>query len=192
MGRPRMAPARPSMRSFRAAFAAFLAAALAAGCASRAPETHPEGVPGFAYSARVIGSAADYVEVVAAHQSTDDRVERIVLVSPRGTETEPDETRRERITDAGYGAPRTSGYVSVGSGYHSRGTIGLFGIGIGFPLVLGGRERGRSVYRTRATIKVSDPEDYRANPGDWAVVIYMRNRERGPFTIRRPAPLPAG
>lgn len=160
---------------------------LMAGACARERAPYPHGVPGFAVQSRVIGAAAEYVEVEAQHQSYDDRIERIALVTPGGTEIEPEETRRESLRGPRAGRPY-SGSVGVGTGYGARHSF--FGIGIAFPLVLGKRGYARAIYRTRATFKVPDPESYRRDPSKWSVAIHMRHRKDGPFTIKQPAPVP--
>ena len=81
--------------------------------------------------------------------------------------------------------------IGVGGGTGGSGVGVGIGVAIPFGLILG-RPYSRHLYRTRATIRVPDPDRYLRNPQAWRVKLYFLHDRHGPHAVTRPAPLPAG
>lgn len=181
------------MRLTRLRFAAaLLILPLIAACASK-PPPDPSAVPGLQVASRMIGTEAAYIEVDAVHRSFNDKIDRITLVAPDGTEIAAQQVRFDTIRNRGrYAGPTPFGSVGVGVGGGGGAGWGTsVGIGIGFPIVLGSRRTARDVFRTRATIKVPDPRAYLADPAKWTVRVHLSNRKGKIFYRDYPAPMSA-
>ncbi len=162
--------------------AAGLLVALVAGCVGEAPPG-AGGVPGLEIASRVEGPATRLIIVVASHRSPDHRVERVALVAPDGTVTEAHDTARETLNAQDYRGSTIG--VGVQGGSRSR-------VGVGLGIFFGGGATGPPVRRTRATIRVPDPDAYRQAPGAWRIEVTVSDSAGGRKTISEPAPPPEG
>ena len=139
------------------------------------------GVPGLRVTSQVVGIDGSTIEVQAAHESYDNRIEQIALVGPDGRTYPPNDTLTETVTDRGGYSGQS---VGVGVGGGSGG--GFAGVGVGFGLgSLGGT---RPVFRTTARIPIPDKEAYRRAPQDWKIAITVGYRDGPSQVFTQPAP----
>ena len=165
----------------RRTLAALLLVAFAGGCASPPPGLG--GVPGLRVTSQVVGIDGSTIQVEAAHQSYDNRIEQIALVGPDGRTYLPNDTVTETVNDrGGYGGQNVG--VGVGGGGGSGG--GFAGVGVGFGL--GSVGSSRPVFRTTARIPIPDKAAYRAAPQDWKIAITVGYRNGPSQTFTEPAP----
>ncbi|MGE5148452.1 MAG: hypothetical protein ACM3N5_16995, partial [Candidatus Eiseniibacteriota bacterium] len=102
--------------------AAAILATLVASCSGPPPGVG--GVPGLRITSQVVGIDGSMIQVEAAHQSYDNRIERIALVGPDGKTYPANDTTTETVTDrGGYGGSS----VGVGVGGGSGGGFGGIG-----------------------------------------------------------------
>ncbi len=156
------------------------------------------GINGLQTHARVIGPAADYIEVEIAHRSPAHHLERIVLLDPTGRNIASVEARADTIYPPpgayypyapwGYAPWASVGFASSGRGYHGRSSVG---VGFAFPLYIAPPPPPPlPLHRMRATFKVPNPALYRQNPGLWAIRLHFNHAQAGAVTYDRPAPRP--
>jgi hypothetical protein len=171
--------------------------ALAACNGAPPPVLGEGGIPGLATHARVIGPAADYVEVEAVHSSPAHHLERIVLVDPAGRSIAAVEARADTIYPPpgayypyapwAYAPWASVGVVSTSRGHYSRSAVG---VGFAFPLYVA-PPPPPPLNRLRATFKVPNPALYRREPGRWAIRLQFNHAQAGAVTHDRPAPPPS-
>jgi hypothetical protein len=163
----------------RRALAALLLAALAGACAGPPPGLG--GVPGLRVTSQVVGIDGSTIQVEAAHQSYNNRIEQIALVGPDGRSYLPNDTVTETVNDrSGYGGQ------SVGVGVGGGGGGGFGGVGVG--LGLGSIGSSRPVFRTTARIPIPDKEAYRRAPQDWKIAVTVGQRDGPSQVLTEPAP----
>jgi hypothetical protein len=155
-------------------------ALLAAACSGPAPGLG--GVPGLRVSSQVVGIDGSIVQVEAAHQSYNHRIEEIALVGPDGQHYTSKDTTTESVIDSGYGGRGVG--VGVGGGGGSHG--GFAGVGIG--LDMGSLGGNRPVFRTTARIPIPDKAAYRKAPQDWQIAITVGQKGGPSQVITQPAP----
>lgn len=156
------------------------AAALALATCASPPPSGEGGIPYLVTAARVIGPEALYVEAEAVHRSRFHRLERIVLVDPRGAEHAAIDVRADAVRTSGPGAVSSIGVGAI-SGRHT-----AVGLGVGFPIFVD--DAYGNVYRMRATFRVPDPRAYRRDPGAWRIRLHFERRTQPPVAVDRPAP----
>jgi hypothetical protein len=162
-----------------------LALALAlfvASCSGPAPGLG--GVPGLRVASEVVGIDGSTIQVEAAHQSYNNRIEQIALVGPDGRTYTANDTTTETVTDRGYYGGNSVG-VGVGGGGGSGGGFGGVGIGLGLGSIGGG---SRPVFRTVARIPIPDKAAYRRAPQDWKIAITVGQKDGPSQVITQPAP----
>lgn len=155
-------------------------ALLAAACSGPAPGLG--GVPGLRVASQVVGIDGSTIQVEAAHQSYNHRIEQIALVGPDGRTYTANDTTTETVTDRNlYGGNS----VGVGVGGGSGGGFGGVGIGLGLGSIGGG---SRPVFRTTARIPIPDKDAYRKAPQDWKIAITVGQKDGPSQVITQPAP----
>lgn len=169
------------MRRAYFALSGFALAALAVLAACSGPAPGLGGVPGLRVSSQVVGIDGSTIQVEAAHQSYNHRIEQIALVGPDGRTYTANDTTTETVTDR-YGGHGVG--VGVGGGGGSGGGFG--GVGIG--LDLGSLGGDRPVFRTTARIPIPDKEAYRRAPQDWKIAITVGQKDGPNQVITQPAP----
>lgn len=180
----RAAPAGYAEAMRVARSAPLIAAVLGALAACAGPPPGAGGIPGMRISSGVVGIDGSTVQVEAAHQSYDHRVERIALVGPDGRTYPADDTVTETVRHSGYGYGGQSVGVGIGGG-----TGGHSGVGVGVGLGLGSLGGGSyPVFRTTARIPIPDKDAYRRAPQDWKIAVTVGQRAGGEQVITEPAP----
>lgn len=116
------------------------------------------------------------------------RVDRVVLLGPRGETIASTELTRETLGDGGYG--RVSPSVGVGGGYSSGGGFGT-GIGLGLIFPLGGSGGAEPEARvTTARFRLPHQTPYEESAAQWQVEAVLTNPEGESRFARFPAPVP--
>ena len=169
------------MRRCLAPAALVVLATLAASCSG--PPPGAGGVPGLRITSSVVGIDGSTIQVEAAHQSYNHRIEQIALVAPDGQRYASKDTTTETVTDrGGYGGQNVG--VGVGGGGGSGGGFAGVDIGVG----LGSLGSSRPMFRTTARIPIPDKAAYRNAPQDWKIEVTVGQRDGPSQVLTEPAP----